>query len=160
MNKRSEKVINTWKIIHNHYTNIKIQYNLTSSDILRQLDCFPCSAYLQYLSCDGINRTPATREGTVGRKLYDILIPGMKKVDWSYSTASYSDKLKEMNVDMGYLYITASVVNDRSCNATPDVRVTICLDEGPDINKEQLTKMFTIDNVIPNISEINRLRHL
>ena len=53
-----------------------------------------------------------------------------------------------------------SITNHQSCNATPDVRVTICLDEGPDISKEQLTKMFTIDNVRPNISEIIHLRHL
>ena len=160
MNKRSEKVIDRWKVIHNHYSNIKKQYNLTSSDILIQLNCPPRSTYLQYLSEEGINRTPATREGTVGRSLYDILIPGMKKVNWTTSTACYSDKLRELNVDMGYLYLTANVVNDKSCNATPDVRVTICLDEGPDISKEQLTKMFTIDNVIPNIYEINHLRHL
>lgn len=160
MNIRSEKVINRWKIIHKHYTNIKIQYNLTSSDILRQLNCKPCLAYLEYLSDRGIERIPATREGTIGRGFYDILIPGMKKIDWVISTASYSDKLKELNVDMGYLYITVNVVNDQSCNATPDIEIFLCLDEGPDINKQQLINMFTIDNVIPNILKINHLRYL
>ena len=81
MNNRSEKVINTWKIIHNHYTNIKTKYNLTSSDILKQLNCQPCLKYLQYLSENEINYIPATRKKTVGRKLYDVLIPGMKKID-------------------------------------------------------------------------------
>lgn len=160
MNILSEKVINRWKIIHNHYSNIKIKHNLTSSDILRQLNCKPCSAYLLYLSDKGIDRTPATREGTIGKGFYDILIPGMKKVDWTPSTASYSDKLKELNVDMGYLYITVNIVDEQSCNATPDIEIFLCLEEGPDINKEQLTKMFTIDNVIPNILRINYLRHL
>ena len=158
MIKRSEKAIERWKNIHNHYSKIKIQYNLTSSDIFRQLNCHPISSYLQYLSKDGIFRTPATKEGTVGRELLDILIPGMKKVDWVPSTASYSDKLNELNVDMGYSYITFSVIDN--CNVIPDVRVTICLDEGPKINKQDLTKMFTIDNVIPNIVEINHTRHL
>ena len=83
MNKRSEKVIERWKTIHNHYSNIKVQYNLTSSDIFIQLNCPHSNTYLQYLSEKGIDRTPATKEGTIGKELYDILIPGMKKIDWS-----------------------------------------------------------------------------
>lgn len=131
-----------------------------SCDILRQLNCYSSLVYIEYLSERGIDRTPATREGTVGRKLWDILVPGLKKEDWTPSTASYSDKLNELQINMGYLYITANVENEQSYNAIPDVQVFICLDEGPDISAEQLTHMFTIDNVIPNISEIHHLRYL
>ena len=154
-------VSDRWKIVHNHYTNIKLQYHLTSSDILRQLGCQqPNIVYLEYLSDNGINREPSTKQGTVGRKLYDILIPGMKKVDWELSTVSYNDKLRELNIDMGYLYITVDIVNEQSCNATPDIIIYLCLDEGPALTKEQLARMFTIDNVIPNVVEINYTRYL
>jgi len=154
-------VSDRWKIVHNHYTNIKLQYHLTSSDILRQLGCQqPNIVYLEYLSDNGINREPSTKQGTVGRKFYDILIPGMKKVDWEPSTACYSDKLRELNIDMGYLYITVDTINETSFNATPDIIVDLNLDEGPALNKEQLTIMFTIDNVIPNIVEMEYTKHL
>ena len=154
-------VSDRWKIIHNHYTNIKKQYNLTSSDILRQLGCQqPNIGHLEYLSDKGVYRQPSTKQGTVGRKFYDIIIPGLKKVDWQLSTASYNDKLRELNIDMGYLYITVDIVNEESCNATPDIIIYLCLDEGSALTKEQLTRMFTIDNVIPNIVEIHYTRYL
>ena len=58
------------------------------------------------------------------------------------------------------MYIVVGVINDQPHNVAPDIEVTICLDEGPDINKQQLTRMFTIGNIIPNISKITHTRHL
>ena len=74
---RSASVKTKWLEIWFHYQNIKKKYKLTSYDIFSQLNS-PCSlVFRQYLSVDGDKRLPSTRQGTIGRQLWDILIPGL-----------------------------------------------------------------------------------
>src|SRR5687768_7886989 len=136
-----------WTLLHQHYTKVKSDYNLTSCDIIRQLGSYPYCSYIQYLSPEGIMRNPSTRQGTVGRKLRDLLTSGLNKTNWQASTASYKNKLKELNYDKCY-------INIHMINKIPTLDISLCMDVGLMMTKEELASMFTIDGVVPVIRDI------
>jgi len=143
--------INTydWKDLHTHYTNIKKTYNLTSSDIIKQLNSNSKYCYLDYLSPSGYHREPAKRIGTMGRTLRDLLIENIHKTDWSPSTATYKDKLDELNIEIGMM-INAYMTNEDYNN--PELDITINLDQTRKHSKEELEQRFTIDGIVPRVN--------
>lgn len=158
MNQRSQE----WSMLHSHYQNVKSKHNLGSSDLFKQLNrpndvsYYHYSAFLDYLSPSGINRTPADKPGTVGRATRDILKYNLSKTDWLPSNMSYSEKLYEMAaVPHG---ISVRVVNDNPTH--PEIEVDIILDVSPLLSRQVLERMFTIDGIIPKVVEIRECRYL
>ena len=149
----------TWSSIHEHYTNIKTTYDLTSSDIFKQLSFDYGWVELYYISRHGITRQPSTSRGTIGRRTWDILIDNMFKIDCSPSTATYKDKLPELCIEHNYQGITAHVIDNCEPNY-PELDVIINLDEMPKLNADLLQRMLTIDIIIPKINKISYIRYL
>lgn len=144
-----------WIELWNHYNEVKTKHNLISSDIFKQLSVKNYHSYLQYLSKDGYNRTPSTKHGTVGRALRDILNKGLSKTDWEKSTATYEDKLREL-----YLYELHAYVMSYDAAGHPILQIHMIVDIWGDLSENELIDIFTIDDVIPKIDEINRLHYL
>ena len=155
--KRFEDGTYHWQDLWLHYDNIKTQYGLTSCDILKQLSVDRKFSYLQYLGKSGFHSTPAKRQGTQGKELRDILIANVHKVDWLPSIATYHDKLDEMQISH---HNGISVHMPNMNNDHPELDITINLDESRKYNKEELTIMYTIDNIVPKIININYSRYL
>ncbi len=147
----------SWQKLHHHYTKIKNDYQLYSCDIIRQLGHIHSISYNDYLSENGWRRNPAAKQGTVGGKLRDILTSGLSKIDWSLSTASYIDKLHELPIDHCYMHY--SVKNEKECGegAVPELEIGLTMDEGVMMSKEELSRYFTIDGVVPIIVEITKM---
>jgi hypothetical protein len=57
--------------VWNHYNDIKVKYNLTYTDILRQMNVYPSSVYISYLSDN--KRVPSNKKGTIGGNFRDLL---------------------------------------------------------------------------------------
>lgn len=146
-----------WSVLHSHYTHIKLVYNLTSTDILRQLSLRCSHANLKYLSPSGVNQNPSTKIGTVGRNLRDALNLHMTKIDWVSSAMTYEDKLTEMIINNGSRHIYVDVIKN---DPIPKLDITINLSEGPKLSKEELICRFTIDLVVPEITTISYSRYL
>lgn len=140
--------------------NIKDKYNLTSYDILIQLNA-PCYVtYREYLSINGKERCPATREGTVGRKIWEILLPGLKKKDWLPSISGYKEKLEENKCNGMYYDYDFYFINYE--NNIPIIDICINHEEYYNTNniinnpsKDTLSEFFTIDQIVPKINEIS-----
>lgn len=153
------KIKTKWLEIWHYYQNIKKIYNLTSYDILTQLNA-PCYiTYREYLSIHGKERVPATRQGTVGIKMWEILIPGLKKNDWLPSISGYKEKLEE-NKCNGMYYNYDFHINYE--NNIPVINVCIHHEEYYNPNniiknpsKDTLSEFFTIDGIVPVINEIS-----
>jgi hypothetical protein len=143
-----------WPKLHKHYNDIKTKHNLFTIDILRQIS-YERYIGLEYLRPSGINHNVSNRKGTNGREFLDVLRANIDKTDWLPSTATYSDKLVEMNLDNCCL--SASIkeyIDDRPC-------LDICLEpESRDFSKEELERLYTIDDVIPMIVSVNRLIYI
>jgi hypothetical protein len=148
-----------WKQIHEHYMNVKKQYNLTSYDIYRQLGVYPLLSYIQFLHPQGFLRNPSGKEGTTGYKVTQLLSNGLNKTDWLPSNASYEEKLTEKLLDYNRRHIL-SVDFLKSVDKIPQLEVNLCMTEGPMLSVEQLQEMFTIDTTIPKIVKINKAYHL
>jgi hypothetical protein len=145
-----------WSNLWDHYNDIKIKYNLTSTDIIRQMSSYPYSSYLFYLSPEGINSVLSTRKGTIGKDMIDLLIANLDKTDWVESTATYEDKLRESQ-SYGNRFISAYVNNEYTCSKVPIIDININIDDYPyNITDEQLQVMFTIDSIVPKIGKIHR----
>lgn len=148
-----------------HYDNIKKKYNLTYTDILKQMDVYPSSVYISYLADK--NRTPSDKSGTIGRCFRDLLNKNITKIDWSSSTSSYEDKLNEIMVT-NHRYITAhpsskckDCIQCHKCSINPSIDVNINISEATDVwTHEQLQRMFTIDGIVPTINQINKSMYL
>lgn len=144
-----------------HYNDIKVKYNLTYTDIFRQMGVYPNSCYIRYLSSN--RQTPSSRTGTIGRGFRDLLLTHINKIDWSPSTATYSDKLNEM-MSTNQQHITASMANTCSnciqcqeCSKRPVINVNINVSEVSDnYVEEQLERMFTIDGIVPKIQTVSK----
>jgi hypothetical protein len=146
----------SWQQLHQHYTKIKKDYDLKTCDVIRQLGGENSCVYTNYLSEDGLLRTPSTREGTVGKKIRDLLTSGLNKTDWKPSTATYIDKLQELPINNCYMHYR--VLNTEACNngATPELEIGLCMDEGYMMSKEELSRMFTIDGIVPIIVHVSK----
>ena len=149
-----------WQLLHQHYMKVKKEHLLLTCDIVRQLGEPNYYSYKNYLSPEGINRTPSTRPGTVGRKMRDLLKTGLDKTDWKPSTASYENKLSEMPIDHMYMSVHISDYEHKGAVEIPILSVNLTMDEGPMMSKEQLAFMFTIDGVVPIIGEVNKCYQL
>jgi hypothetical protein len=149
-----------WIKLWTHYADIKITYNLTSHDILRQLNADFRYAYLDYLSFSGKERNPSTREGTVGKGMWTILISGLSKTDWTPSTATYEEKLTELRIDGHYQYIDARVKKKHEGDSKPILDISICMNEMRMLSIHELEKIFTIDGIVPMIGEISKSYYL
>ena len=144
-----------WIQLWTHYDAIKTKYNLISSDIFKQLSIKNYHSYLTYLSKDGYKRTPSTKQGTVGRRLQDILNKVLLKTDWSESTATYADKLKELYLNQ----LNADIMN-YDAEGRPIIQIYVVVDIWGDISENELIDIFTIDDVVPKIGQLNRLQYL
>lgn len=149
-----------WQLLHQHYMKVKKEHHLLTCDIVRQLGEPNYYSYINYLSSSGIDRTPSTRPGTVGRKMRDLLKTGLDKTDWKPSTASYEDKLSEMPIDHMYMHVYVNGYQREGAIGIPILSVGLIMDEGPMMSKEQLAFMFTIDGVVPIIGEVNKCYQL
>lgn len=152
----SKQTIASWQLLHQHYTKVKLEHQLYTCDIIRQLGGKNYHSFINYLSPEGIDRTPSNRENTVGRTMRDLLTSGLNKTDWLPSTASYVDKLSEMSID--HCYMNVHVLNEEACKqgAIPELEVDLCMDEGVMISKPVLASMFTIDGIVPNIVNVGK----
>lgn len=147
-----------------HYDDVKTKHHLTYTDILRQMDVYPSSVYISYLSDK--TRIPASKGGTIGGGFRDLLTKYIDKTDWVPSNVSYEDKLNEM-MSSGY-YITAHIsptckdcISCDKCNNIPSIDVNINVSEvKDDWSEEQLQGMFTIDGVVPKINKITKSMYL
>ena len=148
-----------WLEIWGFYQNIKKINGLTSYDILRQLDVCPSLQLRQCLSVSGNYLIPSIRRGTVSRKVWDILISGLKKEDWLPSTSDYYEKLEENICDGMYPGYIIYFLNYENCK--PVIEVIIDnekyynynnIPETPSIN--YLEKLFTIEQTIPKIKDV------
>lgn len=156
----SENIKNKWLEIWNYYQNIKEKFNLTSYDILNQLNV-PCYiTYREYLSINGKEIIPAIREGSIGRKIWEILLYGLNKKDWLPSISGYKEKLEENKCNGMYYNYDFHFINYE--NNIPLIDVFINHEEYYNINnilnnpnKEYLSKFFTIDKIVPKINEIS-----
>jgi len=149
---------NSWKQLHQHYTKIKKDYHLTGYDIYRQLNVYPYYSYVQYLHESGIQRCPSNKPGTTGHEIRQILTNGLSKTDWKASNSSYEEKLQELLSYHNRMHILS--VNVNIVNKIPELDVTLCMDEGPMLSKETLIDMFTIDHVVPKITNISKAYQL
>ncbi len=161
-----------WKDLHAYYMNIKNQYRLTSYDIVRQLSAdlnIPFYySITQYLSESAHQRTPATKPGTCGRRVRDLLISGISpvvKANWLPSTSSYEEKLYDKKHD-GYFYnYKFHVIKNVNWSVVPNdhPEIEVCImnkqymvqDENQP-TKEQLVSMFTIDGIVPIVVAITQ----
>jgi hypothetical protein len=148
-----------WQQIHEHYMNVKKDYNITSYDIYRQLGVYPLHSHIQYLHPEGFLRNPSGKEGTTGYKVTQLLSNGLNKIDWLPSDANYEEKLREKLLDYNRQHIL-SVNFLNSIDNIPQLEVNLCMNEGPMLSVEQLQEMFTIDTTIPKIVKINKAYHL
>lgn len=144
-----------WIQLWTHYDAIKTKYNLISSDIFKQFSIKNYHSYLTYLSKDGYKRTPSTKQGTAGRRLQDILNKGLSKTDWTESTATYADKLREL-----YLCQLNADVMNYDAEGRPIIQIYVVVDIWGDISENELIDIFTIDDDVPIIGELNRLQYL
>jgi hypothetical protein len=144
-----------WIQLWTHYDEIKTKHNLISSDVFKQLAVKNYHSYLRYLSKDGYKRTPSNKQGTVGKRLQDILNKGLSKTDWSESTATYEDKLREL-----YLYELHAHVMSYDAAGRPIIQIYVVADIWGNISENELIHTFTIDGIIPKIGELNRLQYL
>ena len=155
---RSPAVKTKWLEIWNHYQNIKKTYNLTSYDILSQLNASCSITFREYLSINGDRRIPSIRQGTIGIMLWDILIPGLKKSDWLPSSSNYPEKLEENICDGLYYNYSPSFINYEDNKPVIDLTVDheeyFSIDRN-NYNEDYFIKLFTIDGIVPKIREIS-----
>ena len=145
MDTKTEK----WWQLHKHYNDIKKKYNLTTIDIYKQIGFEPYSSRLTYLDENNTNRIPAHRQGTCGRKIWDVLIANYKKMDWLPSNLTYEEKLEEFHYNNNDIYIYLKEGYDPE---HPQMDIKINTNKYP---HEYHERILTIDNIIPNIKEIS-----
>jgi hypothetical protein len=146
----------SWQQLHQHYMIIKEQYNLYTFDIIKQLGHNPYP-YYRYLLPSGNQRCPSAKPGTIGRKLRDFLEKGMNKTDWSISDLRYDEKLHDLEYDHRHI-MSVNVINPK--DEIPKLEVNLCMNEGPLLTEKQLSNIFTIDGIVPEIVDIRQWQHL
>lgn len=141
-----------------HYNDIKVKYNLTYTDILRQMNVYPSCAYINYLSNN--RQTPSNRTGSIGKGFRDLLEKHINKTDWLPSNMSYADYLNERM--SGNSRISARMVETCSnCDECPLIDVDINISEVPDnYTEEQLEGMFTFNGIVPKINHVSKSMYL
>ena len=87
----------------------------------------------------------------------DCLIANIHKTVWLPSTATYSDKLTEFQIE--HPRHIAVFIENENMNS-PELKIIINLDENRKYNEKELEQIYTIDNIIPKIIEINYSRYL
>jgi len=151
----------SWLKVWTFYQKLKVSNNLTSHDILRQLNG-PCTlANLEYLSTHCKDRCPAYKQGTIGRKLWDILLPGLKKTDWQAATKlTYYEKYKEMYCDGYFRKYDIDIIKEDDLHPLIDISVNhdkYYNSFGAVVihDKNELARLLTIDEMVPEIRNIS-----
>lgn len=152
-----------WFDILTYYQNIKKLYRLTSHDIVRQL-CEDLKIPFSYGTVSMLSKnylvSPTTRKGTIGKNTWEILLSGMKKSNWTPSTSTYDEKLREKIIDgefQGYHINTLEELpNERPKVAICIMNKKYMIQDTDQPTKLMLENMLTIDGIIPNVVEISQ----
>lgn len=155
-NMEREQARTEWLEIWNYYQELKIKYNLTSHDILKQLNA-PCSYQnLELLSERGDRHTPSNKPGTNGKESRDLLAPGLSKTDWLLPfPLTYIEKLTEMQCNGHFSIYSVHVIDDK-----PTLEIGVNHNEyypGTILyqhDKDEFARLFTIDGIVPEIKDI------
>lgn len=144
----------TWNTLWKHYNNIKTKFNLSYTDIYKQLNMYYLCDLIKYLSEYGLNNKPSNKPGTIGRYIRDILNLNYNKTYWTPSIVTYEDKLFEFDMITNKLYgINYNVIE--YINNIPNINIILCLDECQPYTIQELKQILTINNITPKIININ-----
>ena len=110
-----------WNTLRTHYNEIKDTYQLTYTDLLRQLGLYPYDSYINKLY-NTYGNIPSSRMGTSGIQLWNTLIDNLNKTDWQPSNATYTERLNE-NIKLGInnFSIYEEITNTSDFTATNDI---------------------------------------
>lgn len=151
-----DKYDKIWVQIWTFYQNLKKEKNLTSHDILRQLNGSCTFTNLAYLSINGDQRRPSYKQGTVGRKIWDILLPGLRKTNWlSPTILTYEEKFREVQSNGYFHQYDIYIVSEVPLIINLDINHEKHYDGiDPQHNKDELARILTIDEIVPEIKQI------
>jgi hypothetical protein len=131
-----------WLNIWETYNQIKISYNVTSTDILKQLSLYPNYKYIKLLTIKIVDFNYNKYKSFI-----NILDKNKSNTNWIQS-ATYEEKLIELQMLRPlsfYARVYEKHNNDYYLNITMDDQI--------------LKELFTIDNVVPHIKNIYITHH-
>lgn len=148
-----------WLSIWGFYQDLKVKHNLTSQDILKQLDA-PCTIHnLKLLSKNGDKNIPSNKPGTNGRESRDLLLSGLEKTNWLPPVQlTYIEKLTVMQSEGCFRNYSIHIIDNNDLH--PVLEIGIMHEEYYTGNciyhhdKKEFAKLFTIDGTVPEIRDI------